>query len=84
MRQEAFMPDPKTVIKKEQRKSLFILLIMAIYSLLFGTAIVIGLSRGNPQMASNAGWIMIGIGILSIVLYVSARRRPTKYNEPPS
>jgi hypothetical protein len=78
------MQDPKAVIKKEQRKSLLILMIMAIYSLLFGVAIVIGLSRGNPQMASNAGWIMIGIGILSIVLYVSARRRGTKYNKPPS
>lgn len=78
------MEDPKTVIKKEQRKSLIILMIMAIYSLLFGIAIVIGLSRGNPQMASNAGWIMIGIGILSIVLYVSARRRSTKHNKPPS
>jgi len=78
------MQDPKTVVKKEQRKSLIILMIMALYSLIFGTAIVIGLSRGDPQMASNAGWIMIGIGILCIVLYVSARRRSTKYNEPPS
>ncbi|MBS9404303.1 hypothetical protein KG088_11750 [Halomonas sp. TRM85114] len=78
------MQDPRTVVKKEQRKSLLILMIMAIYSLLFGVAIVIGLSRGNPQMASNAGWIMIGIGILSIVLYVSARRRGNKHNKPQS
>ncbi|SEL90687.1 hypothetical protein [Halomonas daqiaonensis] len=78
------MQDPLKVIKKEQRKSLLILMIMALYSILFGIVIVIGLSRGDPQMASNAGWIMIGIGILCIVLYVSARRRPTKHNEPPS
>jgi len=77
------MEDPRTVVKKEQRKSLLILLIMALYSIIFGVAIVIGLSRGDPQMASNAGWIMIGIGILCIVLYVSARRRPTRHNDHP-
>lgn len=68
------MENPKTVIKTEPRKSLLILCLSGVYSLVIGIVVLIGLGSGNSQMAEGAGWIMIVCGIVSFVYYSLARQ----------
>lgn len=75
---EISMEDPKTVVKEEPRKSLIVLLIMAAYNFILGGIILIGVPRGTAPIAENVGWIMIVIGVLSVVLYATARHRRLK------
>ena len=72
------MEDPKTVGKDEPRKSLLVLVVMAAYNLIFGCFILIGVPRGNAPIATNVGWVMIVIGVLSLILYATARHRRLK------
>lgn len=72
------MEDPKTVVKEEPRKSLIVLLIMAAYNFILGGIILIGVPRGTAPIAENVGWVMIVIGVLSVVLYATARHRRLK------
>ena len=69
------MEDPKTVIKKEPRKSLIILFLAAMYSIIIGIVVLIGLGSGDTQMAEGAGWIMIVCGIALLVYYFLARKQ---------
>lgn len=68
------MEDPKTVVKTEPRKSLLILCLSGLYSIIIGVVVLIGLGSGNSQMAEGAGWIMIACGVLSFIYYGLARR----------
>ncbi|PPK53103.1 hypothetical protein [Marinobacter persicus] len=72
------MEDPKTVVKQEPRKSLVILFLSAVYSIIIGAVVLIGLGSGNSQMAEGAGWVMIACGLASLVYYILARKQ-----EPP-
>ncbi|MDR5898601.1 hypothetical protein QC823_06335 [Halomonas vilamensis] len=72
------MEDPKTVVKEEPRKSLIVLLIMAAYNFILGGIILIGVPRGTAPIAENVGWVMMIIGVLSVVLFVVARRHRLK------
>ena len=69
------MEDPKTVIKKEPRKSLIILFLSAMYSIIIGIVVLIGLGSGDTQMAEGAGWVMIACGVVLLVYYVLARKQ---------
>lgn len=69
------MEDPKTVVKREPRKSLIILFLAAIYSIVIGIVVLIGLGSGDTQMAEGAGWVMIICGVASIIVYVLARKQ---------
>jgi len=69
------MEDPKTVIKKEPRKSLIILFLSAMYSIIIGIVVLIGLGSGDTQMAEGAGWVMIVCGVGLLVYYVLARKQ---------
>ncbi|KMQ75846.1 hypothetical protein [Marinobacter subterrani] len=74
------MEDPKTVVKHEPRKSLIILFAAAIYSIIIGIVVLIGLGSGDTDMAEGAGWILVACGVISLVYYVLARKqtRPLK------
>lgn len=69
------MEDPKTVVKREPRKSLIILFLSAMYSIIIGIVVVIGLGSGDTQMAEGAGWVMIVCGVALLVYYVLARKQ---------
>ncbi|XKH01540.1 hypothetical protein LG325_01835 [Marinobacter nauticus] len=69
------MEDPKTVVKHEPRKSLIILFLSALYSLIIGVVVLIAVSSGNSQMAEGAGWVMIACGVASLVYYFLARKQ---------
>ncbi|MBY6071038.1 hypothetical protein KUV35_07025 [Marinobacter salsuginis] len=69
------MEDPKTVIKYEPRKSLIILFLSALYSIIIGTVVLIGVGSGDTQMAEGAGWVMIVCGVASLVYYFLARKQ---------
>jgi uncharacterized membrane protein HdeD (DUF308 family) len=69
------MEDPKTVVKQEPRKSLIILFLSALYSIIIGAVVLIGLGSGNSQMAEGAGWVMIVCGAASLVYYFLARKQ---------
>lgn len=75
------MEDPKTVVKTEPRKSLIILLLAAIFSMVVGTVVLVGFGSGDSQMAGGAGWIMIAVGVISLVYYVLARRQTLREKE---
>lgn len=75
------MEDPKTVIKTEPRKSLLILFLAGVYSVVIGLVVVIGLGSGDTQMAEGAGWIMIICGILSFIYYALARRQTIRQKQ---
>lgn len=69
------MEDPKTVVKGEPRKSLIILFLSAMYSIIIGIVVLIGLGSGDTQMAEGAGWVMIACGVAALVYYVLARKQ---------
>jgi len=69
------MEDPKTVIKKEPRKSLIIMFLAAMYSIIIGIVVLIGLGSGDTQMAEGAGWVLIVCGVALLVFYVLARKQ---------
>jgi len=69
------MEDPKTVVKHEPRKSLIILFLAAMYSIIIGIVVLIGLGSGDTQMAEGAGWVMIVCGAASLVYYFLARKQ---------
>lgn len=69
------MEDPKTVVKHEPRKSLIVLFLLAMYSIIIGTIILIGLGSGETQMAEGAGWVMITCGVICLIYYVLARKQ---------
>ena len=58
------MEDPKTVVKGEPRKSLIILFLSALYSIIVGVVVLVGLGSGDTQMAEGAGWVLIVCGRL--------------------
>ncbi|MGQ7273254.1 hypothetical protein [Marinobacter sp. V034] len=72
------MDDPKTVMKKEPRKSLFILLAAGLFTLIIGIVVMLGPGSGETDMGGNAGWVMILIGTGCIIGYVLARRQKPK------
>lgn len=69
------MEDPKTVVKGEPRKSLIILFLAALFSIVIGIVLLIGLGSGESQMAEGAGWIMIVCGVIALVFYFLARKQ---------
>ncbi|PHQ27012.1 hypothetical protein CLH62_05365 [Marinobacter guineae] len=69
------MEDPKTVVKREPRKSLIILFASALFSIIIGIVVLIGLGSGNSQMAEGAGWILVVCGVVSLVFYFLARKQ---------
>ena len=69
------MEDPKTVVKKEPRKSLIIMFLSAMYSIIIGVVVLIGLGSGDTQMAEGAGWVLIACGVAMLVWYVLARKQ---------
>lgn len=72
------MEDPKTVIKKEPRKSLIILFLAAIFTIIIGVVALLGPGAGETDMAEDVGWIMIGIGVACLGLYVYGRKERPK------
>jgi uncharacterized membrane protein HdeD (DUF308 family) len=75
---EEKMEDPKTVIRNEPRKSLIILFIMGLVSIVLGTIILLGPGSGPSGMGGGAGWVMIMVGVIAIGFYLFGRksRRP--------
>lgn len=69
------MEDPKKVIKHEPDKSLIIVFLSALYSIIIGIVVLIGLGSGDSQMAEGAGWVLIACGFSVLVYYVLTRRR---------
>jgi uncharacterized membrane protein HdeD (DUF308 family) len=68
------MEDPKTVLKQEPRKSLIILFIMGMVSIVLGTIILVGPGSGPSGMGGGAGWVMIMVGVIAIVFYLFGRK----------
>ncbi|MBS3805646.1 MAG: hypothetical protein KGY54_13950 [Oleiphilaceae bacterium] len=77
------MEDPKTTIKTEPRKSLLVLFALAMYSVIVGSIILVGvgLGTGETQMASGAGLIMITVGVICFIFYALARRQTIKQKQ---
>lgn len=69
------MEDPKTVVKGEPRKSLLILFLSAMYSIIIGAVVLVGLGSGDTQMAEGAGWILVACGVIALVYYFLARKQ---------
>ncbi len=69
------MEDPKTVIKHEPRKSLLVMFVGALFSIIVGIVLLIGLGSGDSGMAEGAGWIMIVCGGILLVYYFLARKQ---------
>lgn len=75
------MEDPKTVVKTEPRKSLIVLLALGIYMIITGSVILIGLGSGDTQMAEGAGYILVIVGVGSIISFILARRQTLREKE---
>jgi uncharacterized membrane protein HdeD (DUF308 family) len=71
---ENTMEDPKTVVKHEPRKSLIVLFIMSIVSIVLGTIILLGPSSGPSGMGGGAGWVMIIGGVIAMGIYLYGRK----------
>ncbi len=69
------MEDPKTVVKREPRKSLIILFASALFSIIIGIVVLVGLGSGDSQMAEGAGWVLVACGVVSLVFYFLARKQ---------
>jgi|GEM_PF-787760 len=70
--------NPEEVVKKEPRKSLFVILFAGIYGLVIGAIILMSpFSEGEAQMGAGAGWMFLGLSALSFIWYFMARRAPT-------
>jgi uncharacterized membrane protein HdeD (DUF308 family) len=72
------MESPKKIVKHEPRKSLIILFIMGMVSIVLGIIILVGPGNGPSGMGGGAGWVMIMVGVIAIVFYLFGRksRRP--------
>lgn len=72
------MESPKKVVKREPRKSLIVLFIMGIVSIVLGTFILFGPDSSPSGMSGGAGWVMIMVGVIAIMFYLFGRksRRP--------
>jgi len=68
------MKNPKTVVKHEPRKSLIVLFIMGVVSIVLGTIILLGPGSGPSGMGGGAGWVMIMVGVIAIVFYLFGRK----------
>lgn len=68
------MEDPKTVVKKEQRKGLIVLFVMSIISIVLGTIITLASSGNQTGMGGGAGFVMITGGVIALGIYVYGRR----------
>lgn len=68
------MEDPKTVVKKEQRKSLIVLFVMSIISIVLGTIITIASSGTPNSMGGGAGYVMIIGGLIALGIFIYGRR----------
>lgn len=68
------MESPKKVVKNEPRKSLIVLFIMGVVSIVIGTFILFGPDNGPSGMGGGAGWVMIMVGIVAIVFYLFGRK----------
>jgi len=67
------MEDPKTVVKKEQRKSLIVLFVMSIISIVLGTIITIASSGTQNGMGGGAGYVMIIGGLIAMGIFIYGR-----------
>jgi len=72
------MEDPKKVVKSEPDKSLIVVFLSALYSIIIGIVVLIGLGSGDSQMAEGAGWVLIACGSVVLAYYVLTRRRHRK------
>ena len=72
------MDDPKRVIKKEPRKSLFVLLAASAFFLLIGLVVLIFGSPEREPTIANVGVVSLVISGLAFLLYVIARRHEKK------
>lgn len=68
------MEDPKTVVKHEPRKSLIVLFVLGIISIVLGTIILFGPGSGQSGMGGGAGWVMIIVGVIAMGFYLYARK----------
>ena len=75
---EDAMENPKDVVKHEPRKSLIILCLAGVFSIVVGIVVLIGLGSGESQMGGGAGWVMIACGVLCIGFYVYGRKTRKK------
>lgn len=72
------MDDPKTVVKKEPRKSLIVLFLAAIFTIVIGVIALFAPGAQQTDMAEGVGWIMILIGVGCLGLYIYGRRERPK------
>ncbi|GGD01706.1 hypothetical protein GCM10007418_21180 [Halopseudomonas salina] len=68
------MEDPKTVVKKEPRKSLIVLFVMSIISIVLGAIITFASSGNQNGMGGGAGYVMIIGGIIAMAIYIYGRK----------
>ena len=74
------MDDPKTVLKKEPRKSLFILLAAGVFTVALGILFVIISGPVAEPDVYYCGWLFIVVGLVSCIWYVLARRQRTRHD----
>ena len=68
------MEDPKTVVTKEPRKSLIVLFVMSIISIVIGTIITVATGGSQNGMGGGAGYVMIIGGVIAMGIYIYGRR----------
>lgn len=72
------MDDPERVIKKEPRKSLFVLFAASAFFLVIGLVVLFFGSPEREPMVRQSGIVALIIGGLGFLLYVIARRHEKK------
>ncbi len=68
------MEDPKTVVKKEPRKSLIVLFVMSIISIVLGTIITLATGGEQTGMGGGAGYVMIIGGLIAMGIFIYGRK----------
>ncbi|WP_111495375.1 MULTISPECIES: DUF308 domain-containing protein [Marinobacter] len=68
------MDTPKNLVKREPRKSLLVLLVSSVFSLIIGIVALMSPGAGQTDMAENVGWVLIVVGLGALMVYVIGRK----------
>ncbi|TBW55189.1 hypothetical protein EZI54_12095 [Marinobacter halodurans] len=68
------MDNPKKVVTEEPRKSLIVLFLSAVFSIIVGIVALMAPGAENTDMAENVGWVMILVGLGALVFYIIGRK----------
>ncbi|MEQ5834823.1 hypothetical protein [Marinobacter mangrovi] len=68
------MDSPRKVVTGEPRKSLIVLFLGAVFSIVIGIVALLSPGSGHTDMAENVGWLLILIGVGALMFYIIGRR----------